>query len=279
MSDKKDDKQTIGQFLMAQKKQIEAALPKHLDSDRMLRIVMTEIRNVPKLKDCTPQSLIGAVIKASQLGLEPGSALGQCYLIPYGRECQFIIGYRGKIDLARRSGQIISIGARCVYKTDKFKLTCGIDDNIEHEPDFNSERDDKEIIGAYAVAKLKDGGHQFEFMSRKEIDKIRARSKAASNGPWVTDYAEMCKKTVINRLYKYLPVSIEMTKAISLDAAGEAGEQNNGLIIDGDFELSDPDSANKADRIADKITPKKEEQPTINQAAVDQFVHDLGAVE
>jgi recombination protein RecT len=266
----------IGQFLAKQKSQIAAALPKHLTADRMLRIVMTEVRRIPKLKDCTPQSLIGAVIQASQLGLEPGSALGQCFLIPYGKECQFIIGYQGKIELARRSGKIFSIFARCVYRTDKFKLTFGLDDNIEHEPDFDSERDDKDIIGVYAAAKLKDGGHAFEFLTRKEIDKIRVRSKAASNGPWVTDFSEMCKKTAINRLSKYLPKSIEMAEAMRFDAAAEDGEQNNGLILEGEFDNLGDDTANKSDRIASQLGGKKEEQLVSTPEEIDQFRKELG---
>jgi recombination protein RecT len=257
----------IGQFLKSKENQIKAALPKHLTSERMLRIATTELRKIPKLRECTVESLFGAIIQSSQLGLEPGSALGQCYLIPFENkkngvtECQFIIGYQGKIDLARRSGKIISIFARCVYKSDKFKLTFGLDDNIDHEPDFNSERDDVDIIGVYAAAKLKDGGHVFEFLTIKEIKKIRARSKAANNGPWVTDFAEMCKKTAIHRLYKYLPKSIEMADSMRFDDAADDGDQNNGLVFDGEFEsLSDTESkqevVNKSDRIASKISEK-----------------------
>lgn len=274
----------LGQFLAKQKSQIAAALPSHLTADRMLRIVMTEVRKTPKLKDCTPQSLIGAVIQASQLGLEPGSALGHCYLIPYGKECQFIIGYRGMIDLARRSGQIISISANVVYKGDLFKFEFGLNEDLKHIPSQEVERNDDDIICAYMIAKLKDGGHQIEIMFKKELDKIRGRSKAAWNGPWVTDYPEMCKKTVVRRGFKYLPISIELADAIMRDDSAEDGEQNNGLIFEGDFDVVETPTetkTKKSDSIASKISDKKEASPPaqvipeINQAEIDAFVSDM----
>lgn len=224
--------------------QIKAALPRHMTPERLARIVTTEIRKVPKLAECTPVSFFGAVIQCAQLGLEPGNALGHAYLLPYGREVQLIIGYRGMIDLARRSGQIVSIDARAVYEGDKFECRLGLDPHIDHEPDWNNQNRTKgeKLQFVYAVAKLKDGGIQFDVMSRAEIEGIRARSKAGNNGPWKTDYQAMALKTVVRRLFKFLPVSIEMQTAVGLDERAEVGlPQDNGAIIDGQFTTVDED--------------------------------------
>jgi len=218
--------------------QIKAALPRHMTPERLARIVTTEIRKVPKLAECTPMSFFGAVIQCAQLGLEPGNALGHAYLLPYGKDVQLIIGYRGMIDLARRSGQIVSIDARAVYEGDKFECTLGLNPHIDHVPDWNNvnRTNASKLQFVYAVAKLKDGGIQFDVMSRAEVEGIRARSKAGNNGPWKTDYTAMALKSVVRRLFKFLPVSIEMQTAVGLDERAEAGlPQDNNAIIDGQF--------------------------------------------
>lgn len=222
-------------LLEAQKTSIQQALPKHMDPDRLLRIAFTELRKTPKLKQCEPASFVGAVIQCAQLGLEPGNALGHAYLIPYGKECQFMLGYRGMIDLARRSGQIVSLTARAVYADDEFRYRFGLDDDLHHVPNVEVEPEAKALTFVYAVAKLKDGGVQFDVMSRSEVDAVRKRSRAGNSGPWVTDYVAMALKTVTRRLFKWLPVSIEVQRAIGMDEAGDRGEQVNAAIIDGQF--------------------------------------------
>jgi recombination protein RecT len=230
------------------KAQIALALPRHMTADRLARIAMTELRRIPKLQQCDPMSFLGAVMQCSQLGLEPGGALGHVYILPFEKrakqgnqwvtvstEAQVIIGYRGMIDLARRSGQIISIEARAVYEGDTFDVTLGLNSNITHKPDWNNPNRDNpaKLIFVYAVAKLKDGGIQFDVMSRSEVEATRARSKAATSGPWVTDYVAMALKTVCRRLFKWLPVSIEVQRAVGLDEQAERGEgQNNASVID-----------------------------------------------
>lgn len=233
---------TIQGFLETYKGEIARALPKHMTADRMARIALTEFRKTPALMNCEPATLFGAVIQCAQLGLEPGGALGHAYLLPFENrkkgttEVQFIIGYRGMIDLARRSGQIVSLEAHAVYEGDAFECKLGLNSDLTHVPDWNNAnrvQDDK-LRFVYAVAKLKDGGTQFEVMSRAEVDAIRGRSKAANYGPWQTDYAAMALKTVIRRLFKYLPVSIEIAQAVTLDEKAEADvSQENGFVIDG----------------------------------------------
>lgn len=212
--------QTIAAYLKKMGPEIEKALPKHMDADRMARIALTTIRTNPKLLECSVPSLLGAVMQAAQLGLEPG-LIGHCYLVPFKNgktgqtDVQFIIGYKGMIDLARRSGQIENIYAHAVYSNDEFDYELGLEPKLKHKPYMKGDRG--EFIGAYAVAHFKDGGYQFEFMPKEEIEKRRKRSRAANNGPWVTDYEEMAKKTVIRHMWKYLPISIEIQQAVVQD--------------------------------------------------------------
>lgn len=205
--------QTIAAYLKRMGPEIEKALPSHMNADRMARIALTTIRTTPKLLECNVSSLLGAVMQAAQLGLEPG-LIGHCYIIPYGREAQFIIGYKGMIDLARRSGNIESIYAHCVYEADEFDYELGLHPKLHHKPATGRRGEMKYV---YAVAHFKDGGYQFEVMDKEEIEKRRSRSKAAKNGPWVTDYEEMAKKTVIRHMWKYLPISIEIQQQAAQD--------------------------------------------------------------
>ncbi|WP_064615730.1 recombination protein RecT [Streptobacillus moniliformis] len=211
---KKDKPKTIYDVIQSMKGQFEVALPKHINSDRFIRIALTSIRQNPKLAKCEQTSLLGALMVSAQLGLEPG-ILGQAYLIPYGNQVQFQIGYKGLIELLRRSGQLSDIYAYPVYESDKFEITLGIKRDIVHVPNF--ENRGKEI-GYYAVAKLKDGAVSFEYMTKDEIEEHKNKfSKSKNSGPWQTDFTEMAKKTVIKKLLKYLPVSVEFLENVSKD--------------------------------------------------------------
>jgi len=211
--------QTIEEMLRhpAMQKQMQMALPRGMDADRILRIAMTALRQTPKLGACTPASFIGALFQSAQLGLEPSNGLGQAYLVPYGQAVTFIIGYKGLIELARRSGQISELYAYPVYAADHFNFTLGLHRNIDHQPAVDGEPADKDLVAVYAVAKFKDGGTDFEVMTRGQVDAIRKRSKASGNGPWVTDYAEMARKTVLKRLCKRLPLAVETQNALAQD--------------------------------------------------------------
>lgn len=205
------------------KKQLALAVPKHLNADRMARIAATEVRKNKALLNTEPTSFLGSVMQAAQLGLEPGSALGQAYLVPYGNQCQLIIGYKGMIDLARRSGQVLSLNAYAVREGDDFSFQLGLKPDIHHVPSLEADRIKKPITYVYAVATLKGGGYQFEVMSRAEVEAVRAKAK--SKNIWTNYFEEMAKKTVIRRLFKYLPVSIEALEITNADAKREAGEK------------------------------------------------------
>jgi len=230
---------TVANLLDKMKTEIARCLPTHLSADRVTRIALTELRKNPLLQKCDPLSFLASIMQASQLGLEPG-ILGSCYLIPFRNhktgnyECTFMAGYRGFLDLARRSGQIISLVSRSVYENDEFSYEFGLKEDIKHKPALT---DRGKLVAVYAVALLKDGGHQFDVMSKVEVDKIRDTSKSKDNGPWVTNYEEMAKKTVLRRLFKWLPCSVEMQKAVSLDEQQEIGIQNIKAAASEEFDI------------------------------------------
>lgn len=205
---------TIFDIIQAGAKQFATALPKHINTDRFVRIAITTIRQNPKLAQCTQESLLGALMVSAQLGLEPGT-LGQCYLIPYGRECQFQIGYKGMIELLRRSGQLKDIYAYSVYENDDFEITYGLDRNLIHKPNLANKGN---FLGCYCVAILKDDTRAFEYMTKEEIEAHAKKfSKTFGNGPWKTDFEAMAHKTVVKKMLKWLPLSVEFLENIEKD--------------------------------------------------------------
>ncbi len=212
---KKEEKpKTIFDIIQAGAKQFATALPKHINTDRFIRIAITTIRQNPKLAQCSQESLLGALMVSAQLGLEPGT-LGQCYLIPYGRECQFQIGYKGMIELLRRSGQLKDIYAYSVYENDDFEITYGLDRNLIHKPNLANKGD---FLGCYCVAILKDDTRAFEYMTKEEIEAHAKKfSKTFGNGPWKTDFEAMAHKTVVKKMLKWLPLSVEFLENIEKD--------------------------------------------------------------
>ncbi len=218
----KDKPKTIEDYLKQMAPQMQEALPKHMDVDRLMRLTMTTIRTTPELRQADVGSLLGGVMQAAQLGLEPG-LLGQCYLLPFKNnkkkitEVQFIIGYKGMIDLARRSGHIESIYAHAVYENDEFEYELGLNPTLKHVPTMS--QDKGAYLGSYAVAHFKDGGYQMEFMPKAEIEKRKSASRGANSqySPWNNYYEEMANKTVIRHMWKYLPISVEVQQQVAHD--------------------------------------------------------------
>ncbi|OMD55390.1 recombinase RecT [Paenibacillus odorifer] len=227
---------TINDLFEQMKPAIAQAIPKHLTPDRLLRIATTSIRTNPKLKVCSPESLLGAVMQCAQLGLEP-SILGHAYLIPYKNkgvdECQFQIGYKGLIELARRTGQISSIMAQAVHQNDEFEYEYGINEKLKHVP---ADGDRGAVVKYYSYAKFKDGGYSFMVMSRQDIVIHRDKfSKAKNFGPWVDHFDEMAKKTVLKSLMKYMPISVEFQRAVDQDETTkyfDSSAENMSEIVD-----------------------------------------------
>lgn len=219
--------------------QLENALPKHLETDRFVRSAMNEFRLNPTLQQCSVPSVLGFFMQAAVTGLEPGSTLGQCYAVPFKNkktgqiEAQFIIGYRGMLSIARRSGEVVSVDAQIVYEKDDFELWYGIEQKLVHKPYIDG--NPGEMRGAYCVVRFRDGSYQYKFMPKYEIDQHRARSKASESGPWVTDYEQMALKTTFRSMFKWLPISIEEAQQMAADGAtvtykGEAKQEDEDVI-------------------------------------------------
>lgn len=240
-------------YLLDQKKgELAKMLPKTLSIDRLLKVAQIAATTTPALAECDVPSLVGAIGQCAQMGLEPNTVLGHAYLVPFNvkrkdtrgnerwvKSVQVVIGYKGLIDLARRSGQIVSIAAHEVCEADHFELVYGLDEKLNHTPAMG---DRGNVVGFYAVAKLTGGGHAFEFMSLHQVREIaKATQSKGAYGPWKDHFIEMGRKTVIRRLAKYLPLSVEFQTAAALDGMAEAGK-DQGNTIDGTFNFV-PDDA------------------------------------
>lgn len=202
------------------KHQLQLALPKHLSVDRFLRVALTTIRGNKKLLECSDTSILSCLVTAGQLGLEVDPKIGHAYLVPFGGQAQLIPGYKGLLKLIRNSGELQSVQTQVVYANDVFELEYGLTEKLRHVP---SPGDRGAPTGAYVVFRYKDGGYSFDYMSTDDIEKIRKRSKAGDSGPWVTDWAEMAKKTVLRRHSKIAPMSIEAQRAVALEETAMAG--------------------------------------------------------
>lgn len=233
------------------KRQIEQALPRGFTAERLTRVVLTAMNKTPKLLDCSKESLWEAVLHCASLGLFP-DALGRAYLVPYGKVCQLIIGYKGLIDLAYRSDRIGMIQIKAVYEGDKFYYDFGLCPRLEHVPCSTPGA----LTHVYSVVHIKGAGMpSFDVMRRDEVEKVRSRSRAANNGPWVTDYDAMAMKTVFRRHAKVLPMSAELAQAMEVD-----GDSN-------DLSLKDAEVVTPA-RLAEDFGEKKpEEAPTVDTTA------------
>lgn len=217
----KDQMGNLKRLLEEAKPSMAAVLPKHLTPDRMAKLALVAASRNPLLLQCDAGTVLHSVMNAAQLGLDCGGVLGAAYLVPFKNnktnpprmECQLIVGYRGLIDLARRSGQIETIEANVVYQNDTFEFELGLEPKLRHVPKLDGDRG--KVVLVYAIARLRDGGRQTEVMSVQEIERIRAKSRAANGGPWVSDWNEMARKTVIKRIIKYLPMSVDEQDAIS----------------------------------------------------------------
>lgn len=244
--------------------QFKAALPPQVTPEKFMRVVLTAIQQSPGLLDCDRKSLYGAAMKAAQDGL-----------LPDGREAAFVkfkdqVAYMpmvgGILKKVRNSGELLSLTSQIVYERDKFKYFIDMDgEHLEHEPLMFSDRG--QPIGAYAIAKTKDGGIYIEVMTRDQIESVRKVSRAKDSGPWNSDFAsEMWRKTVIRRLAKRLPMSTDLEGVIKRD--DELYEVNPAPV-----DLP-PQSEPKQKRLK-KLMPKSETVSQIEAPTADSKQEDL----
>jgi recombination protein RecT len=213
----------ISDILKLYKNQIAAALPKHITPERLIQLATTVISTDSKLKRCTPSSIIGGLMQASILGLDITPQLGQAFLIPRKNnklgviEATFLIGYKGYIQLMRRSDEIRTVYAYAVREGDTFNYRLGLDPNIEHIP--VEKRGD--LTKVYAVIKFKDGGFQMEVLSKEEVMAAKdcSAAKDSEYSPWNNKETEesMWRKTAIRRIQNYAPLSADFFRSVASD--------------------------------------------------------------
>lgn len=225
---------------------------KVMKPEDLIRMALMAISRNPDIAKCTQASIVRSLIDAAELGIQPGGTMGRGYLVPRKNtkvqpavtECCFDPGWRGLIDVARRSGLIARIEAHVVYQRDLFRVTYGVESKIVHEPVL--EGDAGPIVAAYAVAFFKDGTYQAEVLRKADIDKIKG-SSASQNGPWSKWYDEMARKSAVRRLCKYLPFDSLLEKA--LEKATDA-DIEDPMVQDVDVVI---EGKSRAQSLADKV--------------------------
>lgn len=183
-------------------------------SPQFITSVLSVVNNNSYLKNASPESVFSAALMAATLDLPVNPNLGFAYIIPYGQQAQFQVGYKGLIQLALRSGQFKTISVSPVYEgqiKQQNPLT-------GYEFDWSNKLSDK-VVGYAAYFSLINGFEKTLYMTTDEISAHGKRfSKTFGNGVWKTDYDAMAQKTCLKLLLsKYAPLSIEMQKAVIAD--------------------------------------------------------------
>lgn len=217
---------------------LEQVAAKHLNPERMLKMVLLGATKQPLLLQCDIKTVIAAVIQAAEMGLEVGGGFGHAYLVPFRDtnrgvyEAQLVVGYQGLIELTLRTEKVVDVRSIPVFKGEHFRHEEGLKPIIEHIPDPEVERIYSNLVGVYAIATLANGSQKHEVMSRKAIEQHRNRSKSKENGPWSSDMdaVEMARKTPVRKMAKYLPKTRELAAAIALDEADEGVELPAGVF-------------------------------------------------
>jgi recombination protein RecT len=221
----KDIKSTLTKHMA----ELEASMLKKIAPEYLIQVAATILSQKPELQQCTSKSIITAVFQSAQCSLSLDPVLRHASLVPRWndklkcKEAQFMVEYRGYLELARRSGEIMNVAAHLVYENDFFEREFGSNEKLTHRP---AKSNRGKIVGAYAYAKLKSGGFAMDYMTTEEINGIMKRSTSKTKegkivGAWVTDWGEMARKTLARRLAKYLPLSTEFSYALNADADTE----------------------------------------------------------
>lgn len=245
--------------------QIQAAMGSVGDAKRFMRLCQTEFRSTPKLMSCSPESFMLSVFEGARLGLEVGKQLGQYYLIPRGNEVVPMLGYRGMIVLGLRHPDVQTITSTPVYKGDYFEHGENMQGQyFEYKPCGNKKPEDLEK--AFAVCRLKNGGVILEVMERVQIEAARAKSQMPNGQAWRDSYSEMARKTVVRRLFKYIPMIAEAAQAIARDE--ERWEQTE--------EIRQPNKYQAALKEAEKIRTEETIEIMAGDVTIEKSLNQNG---
>ena len=214
-------------------------IPEGFTADRWQALMINTIRNTPELMKCSAQSLFGALINAVKLGLSPDGLLGEAYLLPFNQEVKLIVGYKGLITLAYRSGEVASFDAQVVHAGDDFDFELGFDQDIKHKPSNDPARGEQEITHVYAWCERTNGARNVVVMTWSDIERHKvqfAKGSARRGSPWETRPIQMAKKTALRSLINsgVIPLSADVREALAAD-----GETVKPIKFDGLAEIYD----------------------------------------
>lgn len=256
----------FNQFLQKHKGQLSAALPKHMNADRMTRLALTAFSQNKDLAACDPNSIFASLIVASQLGLEPNVG-GQCYLIPYNGKCTLVPGWKGLVDLVSRSGRA-AVWTGAVYEGDDFDYMLGDTPYCRHRP--SGEFDPAKLTHVYAIGRVK--GSEVPVIEVWPIVKINAHFtktvvKALQPRHYKHKHPEMyARKVALLQVLKYMPQSIELATAVDV---AHASEEGRNLVLDGDFVVTDQGQSPEVD-VTPSAQPAQAAQPAESKPAPTQ---------
>lgn len=264
----------INDLLLSLRPELERAIPKHLDADRLLRIAMTQVSANDDLRQCDAHTLLASVMIASQLGLQFGG--GQAYLIPYKKTCTFVPGWKGLLDIMLRSGRAVAwTGA--VNVGDEFDWQLGDSPSVTHRPRGN----EGELKYCYAIGRQK--GMDWPIVEVWSADKILDHLKRY-NKVGEKHYAlanpnnwEMYgRKVVLLQALKYLPQSAELMNAVVLDQQAAIGKQqlqlkpaDLSMILPSAEEKSEPPQETKRETIVVETKTEVETKPEPKTEAIE----------
>lgn len=233
----------------AQQAEIARAIPTGMTADRFTRLALTTINSTPMLQKCTWTSLLAGIMQAAALGLEPNTPLGHCWLLPFENrrenrhDVQFVLGYRGIINLALRSPSVHSVQAREVYEGDDFEYEFGLNEKLRHVPTFEEKTHD-DIVVYWGMIQYSDGGHYWTLVKPHTIEEHRARSKSPDSPAWKNDTLAMSLKTVIRIMAPYMPLSAEASAGLAADGTAPT---NIDDIVKPDDDFIDVGSTEETD--------------------------------
>lgn len=215
----------LAAFLESKRTALEQWAQNRIDPASLIRFALMDFQKSPQLQKCSPESIYLALIACAQLGLEPGGIRQEAFIVPYGTTATFQLGYRGILRLARETPGVSKVSANVVYARDDFDVDIGTDARVRHRPYLAGDRG--EIVGAYAFAMFASGELDVEFMSRDDLEKIKANARTSrSDSPWRLWEDQMFRKSPIRRLGKRLPLGERSAFGFQLDAAAEGGDVN-----------------------------------------------------
>lgn len=226
---------TLADQIRQMESQFALAMPRGAEATQLVRDAITALRTTRKLADCEAASVLGSLMTCAQLGLRPG-VLGHAWLLPFwdrkanegpdgksrgGYRAQLVIGYQGLIELAHRSGKVLSLIARTVFEGDEFDVDYGLEDRLIHKPNLTT--DQGKPVAYYAIAKFVGGGHAFMVMTHRQMLVYRDKHATAKTkegvvfGPWKDHFEGMAQKTCVRQLAKYMPKSTDLAIALAVD--------------------------------------------------------------